>query len=81
MVSGIYAARYSGRKHRPAATFPVLPPVDTDAAGAEITVYTYGKDLYEDMLTSIAEAQEVIYFETFIWKDDPVGDDVPFPRT
>ena len=73
VVSGIYAARYSGRKHRPAATFPVLPPVDADAAGAEITVYTYGKDLYADMLTAISEAKEVIYFETFIWKGDEVG--------
>ncbi|MBI4901193.1 MAG: phosphatidylserine/phosphatidylglycerophosphate/cardiolipin synthase family protein [Actinobacteria bacterium] len=73
VVSGIYAARYSGRKHRPAATFPVLPPVDTDAAGAEITVYTYGRDLYRDMLSAIADAREVIYFETFIWKGDEVG--------
>jgi cardiolipin synthase len=73
VVSGIYAARYSGRKHRPAATFPVLPPVDTDAPGAEITVYTFGGDLYADMLTAIAEAKDVIYFETFIWKGDPVG--------
>lgn len=73
VVSGIYAARYRGRKHRPAAMFPVLPPVDTDAAGAEITVYTYGGDLYEDMLTAISEAKEVIYFETFIWKGDDVG--------
>jgi cardiolipin synthase len=73
VVSGIYAARYSGRKHRPAATFPVLAPVDTDAAGAEITVYTYGKDLYADMLTAISEAKEAIYFETFIWKGDEVG--------
>ncbi|HET7725119.1 MAG TPA: phospholipase D-like domain-containing protein [Propionibacteriaceae bacterium] len=73
VVSGIVAARYSGRKHRPAATFPVLPPVETDAAGAEITVYTYGKDLYRDMLSAIADAREVIYFETFIWKGDEVG--------
>lgn len=72
VVSGIYAARYGGRKHRPAA-FPVLPPVDTDAAGAEVTVYTYGKDLYADMLTAISDAKEVIYFETFIWKGDAVG--------
>ena len=73
VVSGIYAARYSGRKHRPAATFPVLAPVDTDAAGTEITVYTYGRDLYADMLDAISQAQEVIYFETFIWKGDEVG--------
>ena len=73
VVGGIYAARYGGRKHRPAATFPVLAPVEADAAGDDITVYTYGKDLYEDMLAAISGAQEVIYFETFIWKSDEVG--------
>jgi cardiolipin synthase len=73
VVGGIYAARYSGRKHRPAATFPVLAPVEADAAGDDITVYTYGADLYADMLAAISGAQEVIYFETFIWKGDEVG--------
>src|SRR5664279_2027859 len=73
VVGGIFAARYSGRKHRPAATFPVLAPVEADAAGDDITVYTYGKDLYEDMLAAISGAQEVIYFETCIWKSDEVG--------
>src|SRR5664280_1331027 len=73
VVGGIFAARYSGRKHRPAATFPVLAPVEADAAGDDITVYTYGADLYADMLAAISGAQEVIYFETFIWKGDEVG--------
>src|SRR5664279_2737228 len=73
VVGGIFAARYSGRKHRPAAVFPVLAPVEADAAGDDITVYTYGADLYADMLAAISGAQEVIYFETFIWKGDEVG--------
>jgi len=73
VVGGIFAARYSGRKHRPAATFPVLAPVEADAAGDDITVYTFGADLYADMLAAISGAQEVIYFETFIWKGDEVG--------
>ncbi len=46
-VAGIFAARYSGRKHRPAATFPVLAPVEADAAGDE-SPSTYGADLYAD---------------------------------
>lgn len=73
VIGGIYAARYGGRKHRRAATFPVLPPAETDAPSADITVYTYGKDLYEDMLAAIEDAEEVVHFETFIWKADDVG--------
>jgi cardiolipin synthase len=36
-------------------------------------VYTCGDDLYAAMLHAIQQAQERIVFETFIWKDDPVG--------
>ena len=73
VIGGIYAARFSGRKHRRASSFPVLPPVEIDTPEGEITVYTYGRDLYADMLEAIAGAEEVVYFESFIWKGDEVG--------
>ena len=73
VIGGIYAARYSGRKHRRASSFPVLPPVEIETEEGEITVYTYGRDLYADMLEAIAGAQDVVYFESFIWKGDEVG--------
>lgn len=73
VIGGIYAARFSGRKHRRATTFPVLPPVDIETPEGDVTVYTFGRDVYEDMLEAIANATEVIYFETFIWKSDEVG--------
>ena len=40
---------------------------------SEIQLYTYGEDLYEAMLQAIREARERIVFETFIWKDDEIG--------
>ncbi|MEO8973352.1 MAG: phospholipase D-like domain-containing protein [Ktedonobacteraceae bacterium] len=40
---------------------------------SEIQLYTYGEDLYEAMLYAISQAQERIVFETFIWKDDEIG--------
>jgi cardiolipin synthase A/B len=38
-----------------------------------LQLYDYGYDLYNAMLAAIDVAQESIYLETFIWKDDAVG--------
>ncbi len=39
----------------------------------ELQLYDYGRDLYDAMLAAIEGAQESIYLETYIWKDDEVG--------
>ena len=36
-------------------------------------LYDYGQYLYDAMLTAIDNARESIYLETFIWKDDKLG--------
>jgi cardiolipin synthase len=38
-----------------------------------LKLYSYGGSLYDDMLTAIDSAQESIYWETYIWKDDKAG--------
>ncbi len=38
-----------------------------------VQLYDYGQYLYDAMLTAIDNAQESIYLETFIWKDDEIG--------
>ena len=53
--------------------FPRLPPRSVTAGGSEVTVYTYGEDLYYDMLGAIRQAKQEIFFETFIWKSDAIG--------
>jgi cardiolipin synthase len=60
------------RLRRP-ATFPRLPPSSVTVGGSEVTVYTYGEDLYRDMLNAISQAKSRIFFESFIWKGDAVG--------
>ncbi len=42
-------------------------------ADNRITVYADGAALYDDMLAAIRGATDEIFFETFIWKDDEVG--------
>ena len=61
------------KRGRSAVVFPRLPPRSVTAGGSEVTVYTYGEDLYYDMLGAIRQAKEEIFFETFIWKSDAIG--------
>ena len=61
------------KRNRPAAVFPRVPPRSVTAGGSEVTVYTYGEDLYYDMLGAIRQARSEVFFETFIWKSDAIG--------
>ena len=38
-----------------------------------VTTYTYGAELYEDMIAAIEGAQKQVLLETYIWKGDAVG--------
>ena len=57
-----------------AKAFPRTDPTTT-AIGVDntATTFTYGEDLFGDMLDAIAGAQHRILFETYIWKGDAVG--------
>jgi cardiolipin synthase len=61
------------KKKRGPVVFPRVPPRSVTAGGSEVTVYTYGEDLYADMLGAVRQAKKQIFFETFIWKADEVG--------
>ncbi len=63
--------RRRGKKPKP---FPVTPPASEEIGDSEVTTYTYGQDLYDDMLAAIAGAKRQILFETYIWKGDEVGE-------
>ena len=61
------------RRDRPDREFPRVPARALDVDGGQVRVYTYGEDLFADMLADIASATERIYFESYIWKGDDVG--------
>jgi cardiolipin synthase len=50
---------------------PTFPPVSV--GDTTLQLYSYGRDLYDAMLAAIDAAQETIYLETYLWKDDAVG--------
>lgn len=61
------------KKNRAPAVFPRVAARSVTAGSSEVTVYTYGEDLYYDMLGAIRQAKERIFFETYIWKGDAIG--------
>jgi cardiolipin synthase A/B len=63
--------RRRGKRPRP---FPTTEPSPVTIGEGTVTTYTYGRDLYEDMLAAIGSAQHQVLFETYIWKGDEVGE-------
>jgi cardiolipin synthase A/B len=61
------------RQNRHQETFPHLSPEAVKIGENTVQIYAYGHDLYESMLSAIDTAQKSIYLETYIWKDDQVG--------
>ncbi len=71
LVLGIFAGL---RRHRRAQQeFPHKPASTVTADRDELTIYTFGEDLYADMIEAIDQAKHTIYFGTYIWKADEVG--------
>ena len=64
---------YRRRGKRRAVSFPTEPPDTVPVGQGEVTTYTFGNDLYADMLAAIDGAQRQTLFETYIWKGDEVG--------
>ncbi|TYL49645.1 phosphatidylserine/phosphatidylglycerophosphate/cardiolipin synthase family protein [Nocardioides sp. BGMRC 2183] len=70
-MSVVDSYRRRGKKPKP---FPTRSPVPVPVGDGEVTTYTYGKDLYDDMLAAIEGAERQILFETYIWKGDATGE-------
>ncbi|PID54558.1 MAG: cardiolipin synthase B [Micrococcales bacterium] len=70
-IVGIDAVRR--RRSTEAHEFPHAAPLTTTVNENLLTTYTYGVDLYEDMLASIHAARSHVFFESFIWKGDEYG--------
>src|SRR6476620_4856524 len=70
-MSLVDSYRRRGKKPKP---FPVTPPRTDEVGEGRLTTYTYGRDLYADMLAAIEAAKKQILFETYIWKGDEIGE-------
>ena len=73
-AGGLIAVDSWRKRMRPReATFPRTEPAELPLGNSLTTVYCYGTVLYEDMLEAIDGARERVLFESFIVKDDDVG--------
>ncbi|MEU3020795.1 MULTISPECIES: phospholipase D-like domain-containing protein [unclassified Nocardiopsis] len=68
---GIDQWRKRVRPHR--VDFPRTDPASVPVGETTATVYTYGADLFEDMLSAIRGARHRVLFESYIVKSDVVG--------
>ncbi|RNE64188.1 phospholipase D-like domain-containing protein [Cryobacterium tepidiphilum] len=53
--------------------FPHPGTFQSQVARADMRLYTFGEDLYRDMLHEIETAEHLVLLETYIWKNDEVG--------
>jgi cardiolipin synthase A/B len=63
--------RRRGKKPQP---FSTLSPQEVSIGSGTVTTYTFGQDLYDDMLAAIEGAQQMVLFESYIWKGDETGE-------
>lgn len=61
------------KRYRPQGHFPRTQPEPIAVGHSVVQIYTYGEDLYKAMLQAIRQARERIFFETYIWKGDQIG--------
>lgn len=60
-----------GRRRR--AGFPQPGAYTATVGDTNLTIHTFGADLYEDMLAEIDGAKHTVLLETYLWKSDEVG--------
>lgn len=65
------AIKRRSRSKRPGFPHPGI--FHSSIAESNITLYTFGADLYAGMLEAIRSAKKQIFIETFIWKNDETG--------
>jgi cardiolipin synthase A/B len=70
-LSLVDSYRRRGKKPKP---FPTTPPTEVTIGEGTIKSYTFGADLYEDMLAAIAQARHQVLLESYIWKGDETGE-------
>jgi cardiolipin synthase len=61
------------RRLQKSSGFPHPKMTEVCVGENKLKIYNYGRDLYDAMLAAIDAAQESIFLETYIWKDDDVG--------
>lgn len=73
VISVLVAIDTWRKRYRAQGAFPRSRLEPLMIGDNELRLYSYGEDLYAAMLAAIRQAEQRILLETFIWKDDRVG--------
>ena len=71
VVTAVDAFTKRGRTRRAQFTRPGT--FDNEVGTSSVRIFTYGADLYEEMIAAIEQAQQSVLLETYLWKSDEVG--------
>ncbi|MDO5633590.1 MAG: phosphatidylserine/phosphatidylglycerophosphate/cardiolipin synthase family protein [Micrococcus sp.] len=69
-LTAVDMVKRKDRKDRPAPRPGIF---DARVGHSDLTIFTSGQDLYEEMLEAIDGAQKSVKLETYIWKGDETG--------
>lgn len=74
VIAALVTADALKKKDRSQRTgFPRPGTFRSEVGDTATTTYTYGEDLFRDMLDAIRKAENRIFLETYLWKDDEIG--------
>ena len=74
VIAGLMGIDAWRKRVRPRSNrFPHVEPIDVDVNDSTATIYTFGEDLYADMLAAIRGAKHQVLLESYIVKDDSLG--------
>jgi cardiolipin synthase A/B len=69
----VFVVARLGKRGKHDTRFPHVPIEEVQAGKNLLQLYSYGRDVYDAMLAAIDAAQESVFLETYIWKDDALG--------
>jgi cardiolipin synthase len=73
VITILVAIDFWRKRYRSQGYFPRTLTEPVEVGASVLQLYTDGESLYDAMLLAIRQARTRIFFETFIWKDDLVG--------
>lgn len=72
-IAALQVVAWLRKRRQGPVNYPRTPPEVFTTSEGTAEIFMYGQDLYDDMLEAIRSAEHSIYFETFIWKGDTMG--------
>lgn len=74
VIGGLLVMDRLKQRERDGRSTPDPGVFQAQVGESELTIYTAGQTLFEDMIQAIDQAEESVMLQTYIWKDDRTGE-------